>query len=261
MVFVFLCLTSLGMIISRAIHVDTKRIISFLFMAEQYPPLSSHACTSFVPACHWFHSLRRGWQDCSQLQVHTLSVGPLGRAHISQQVGFVGRDAEQPSSDRMWAPYGGAGQKGGAAEGIPQGWPWCQSARRERGAPLGVDGGPFGPVVEVHPETRELGVVEGPLCFPAGTQVFLEVSMAVGSFFPTLPIRTSRWATQSCLQVSFLRGRPWSPGPAGGRSALPLTVTFLLTCDSCSPQAWPPPCLDFTSCKQRTRGAVLQALG
>ena len=37
MIFVFLCLTtSLGMIISRSIHVAANGIISFFFMAEYY---------------------------------------------------------------------------------------------------------------------------------------------------------------------------------------------------------------------------------
>ena len=81
----------------------------------------------------------------------------------------MGRDAEQPSSDRVWAPCGEAGQEGRAVRGAPQGQPWYWSVWRERGAPLGVDGGPFGPVLEVHPETRELGVMESLLCFPAGT--------------------------------------------------------------------------------------------
>ena len=36
MVFVFLCLTSLSMIISRFIHIATKGIILFFFMAEGY---------------------------------------------------------------------------------------------------------------------------------------------------------------------------------------------------------------------------------
>ena len=180
------------MIISRAIHVDTKRIISFLFMAEQYSTpqlLCLHQLCSSLSLqkdCR-FHSLRRGWQDRSQLQVHMLSVGPLGRDHISQQVGFVGRDAEQPSSDQMWAPYGEAGQKGRAAEGIPQGWPWCRSAWRECGAPLGVDGGPFGPVVEIHTETRELGIVEGLLCFSAGTQVFWKSPWLLSASSPLCP--------------------------------------------------------------------------
>ena len=36
MIFIFLCLTSLGMIISRSIHAAANGIISFFIMAEQY---------------------------------------------------------------------------------------------------------------------------------------------------------------------------------------------------------------------------------
>ena len=61
----------------------------------------------------------------------------------------------------------------------------------------------------------------GPLCFSAGTRVFLEVSMAVGSFFPTLPIRTSCWAT--VLPSSLVPQRQ-----AGLGALAPVTVTFLL---------------------------------
>ena len=36
MMFVFHCLTSLSMVISRSIHIAANGIISFFFMAEQY---------------------------------------------------------------------------------------------------------------------------------------------------------------------------------------------------------------------------------
>ena len=107
MVFVFVWFTSLGMIISRSIRVDTKGIISFLFMAEQ----------DATPQLVCWHQL------CSGLSLQRLSVpqspgrmaGPLtassshsvcwssGGDHISQQVGLVGRDAEQPSSEPVGA--------------------------------------------------------------------------------------------------------------------------------------------------------------
>ena len=127
----------------------------------------------------------------------------------------------------LWVPLrcprGEAGQRAGLRRRLPGAAPVRVSVV-EAGAPLGVDAGPFGPVLEVHPETRELGIVTGPLCLPAGTRVFLEVSIAVGSFFPTLRIRTSCWATvlpASLISSHFAAaGRPWSPGPP--------TVTFLL---------------------------------
>ena len=36
MIFIFLCLTSLSMIISRSMHIAANGIISFFFMAEWY---------------------------------------------------------------------------------------------------------------------------------------------------------------------------------------------------------------------------------
>ena len=72
MIFVFLCLTSLNMIISRSIHVAVNGIIPFFFMAEYY---------STVYMYHFFfiHSSLDGHLGCFRVLAivnsATMSIG------------------------------------------------------------------------------------------------------------------------------------------------------------------------------------------
>ena len=137
------------MIISRYIRVDTKGIISFLFMAEQYatPQLICwhQLCSglSLQKDCR-FRILWGGWQDRSQLQAPTWSVGPLGETISLSKSGSWAGMLSSPALSQcglrvpLRCPRGEAGQKGRAAEEDPRGGPGAGQRGGSGGLPLAL---------------------------------------------------------------------------------------------------------------------------
>ena len=97
-IFLFLCLTSLSMIISRPIHVAANGIISFFFMAESY---------SIVYMNHIFfiHSSVNGHLGCFHVLVIVNSAAVNTGVHVFFRTGFLWLHAQKCDCWFIWQFY------------------------------------------------------------------------------------------------------------------------------------------------------------